>query len=157
MVLIGSLDCLERFFILECHNRNQRNHFSQSQMTHTKQWTNQNSKYFHVTDVKRGKICYNAFGFTYDWKDGHEFFSHLFKLQDCVKHKKNPKHTSRLLLFSSSLSDSAKARANARSSSSCAVCDGLEGFTAFDWSCREACIANASASSSLYKQWYYNL
>ena len=81
MVLIGSqLDCLELFFILECQNQNQRNHFSQSQMTHTKQWTNQNSKYFHVTDAKRGKICANAFGFTYDRKEGHEFFKPLVQV-----------------------------------------------------------------------------
>ena len=57
----------------------------------------------------------------------------------------------RRLLFCSSLSDSARARARAWSSSSCDVCGGLEGFT-FDWTCREACIASANASSSLWKQ-----
>ena len=42
---------LERFSI-ECRKTN---HPSQSQSTQIIQWTNQNSKYLHVADAKRGK------------------------------------------------------------------------------------------------------
>jgi len=76
-------------------------------------------------------MCATAFGFTSDWmKKWRDFFTNRSEVAGlCQAHLKSNKHTCLRRLFCSSLSDSAKARAKARSSSSCVVCGGLGGFS----------------------------